>query len=223
MSDSPVTLITGGGSGIGAATARAMLDLGHRVAVTGRGEARLRRFAEELGEPAGLLTLPGDAADHDAVRSAVETTLGEFGRLDNAVANAGYATFDSLDDGDPAGWRDMVLTNVLGPALLIRAALPALKETRGRIVRRPAGPRHADRRPARRRDRLGDLPARRSRRQHHDHPPGRLSPVSATGGGSRFIPSADVPGQAAISMIRGARRVLAPKGCQLRLRGHGGR
>ena len=101
------------------------------MTITGRGEARLRRFAEELDEPAGLLTLAGDAADYEDVRSAVDPTLKEFGRLDTVVANAGFATFDDLADGDPAGWRDMVLTNVLGPALLIRAALPALKETRG--------------------------------------------------------------------------------------------
>ncbi|MGW0558420.1 SDR family oxidoreductase [Streptomyces sp. NPDC002926] len=133
-SDSPVTLITGGGSGIGAATARRLLDQGHRVTVTGRGEERLSRFAEELGKPAGLLTIVGDAADYESVRAAVESTVKEFGRLDTVVANAGFATHDTLADGDPAGWREMVLTNVLGPALLIRAALPALKETRGRIV-----------------------------------------------------------------------------------------
>ena len=50
------------------------------------------------------------------------------------MANAGYATHDDLAGGDPAGWRAMVLTNVLGPALLINAALPALRVTRGRIV-----------------------------------------------------------------------------------------
>jgi NADP-dependent 3-hydroxy acid dehydrogenase YdfG len=54
--------------------------------------------------------------------------------LDVAIANAGFATHDTLADGDPGGWRDMVLTNVLGPALLIRAALPHLKLSRGRIV-----------------------------------------------------------------------------------------
>ena len=50
------------------------------------------------------------------------------------VANAGFATHDTLADGDPDRWREMVLTNVLGPALLIKAALPALQQTRGRIV-----------------------------------------------------------------------------------------
>ncbi|WP_182877236.1 SDR family oxidoreductase [Microbispora sp. H10670] len=134
MTDSPVAFITGGGSGIGAATARRLLDRGHRVSVTGRDEGRLRRFAESIGDPGRLLTIPADAADHDAVLSAVETTVKEFGRLDTAIANAGFATHDTLADGDPAGWREMVLTNVLGPALLIRAALPELKRSKGRIV-----------------------------------------------------------------------------------------
>jgi NADP-dependent 3-hydroxy acid dehydrogenase YdfG len=104
------------------------------VTITGRGSDRLRRFTSDLGHPGGLLATPGDAADYGAVRSAVEQTLQEFGRLDAVVANAGFATFDNLADGDPGRWRDMILTNVLGPALLIRAALPALRQTRGRIV-----------------------------------------------------------------------------------------
>ncbi|SDN30099.1 NADP-dependent 3-hydroxy acid dehydrogenase YdfG [Streptomyces sp. cf386] len=134
MTDSPVALITGGGSGIGAAVARQLLDAGHRVAVTGRGEARLRGFAEELGEPDGLLTVVGNTAEYGDVQAAVDTTLKAFGRLDTVVANAGFATHDSVAEGDPAGWTEMVLTNVLGPALLIRASIDALKETRGRIV-----------------------------------------------------------------------------------------
>ncbi|WP_405867559.1 SDR family oxidoreductase [Streptomyces sp. NBC_00005] len=132
--DSPVALITGGGSGIGAAVARQLLDAGHRVAVTGRGEERLRRFAKELGDPDGLLTIVGNAAEYDDIQSAVDRTLEAYGRLDTVVANAGVATHDSVAEGDPAGWSEMVLTNVLGPALLIRASIDALKETRGRIV-----------------------------------------------------------------------------------------
>ncbi|MFE5401546.1 SDR family oxidoreductase [Streptomyces sp. NPDC056580] len=134
MNDSPVALITGGGSGIGAAVARRLLDAGYRVTVTGRGERRLRDFAGALGDPAGLLTTAGDAASYDDVRGAVDRTLAEFGRLDTVVSNAGFATHDSVADGDPAGWPEMVLTNVLGPALLIRASVEALKETGGRIV-----------------------------------------------------------------------------------------
>ncbi|MFI7411891.1 SDR family oxidoreductase [Streptomyces sp. NPDC049627] len=132
--DSPVALITGGGSGIGAAVARQLLDAGHRVTVTGRGEARLRGFAEELGNPDGLLTVVGSAAEYGDVQAAVDTTLKAFGRLDTVVANAGFATHDTVAEGDPSGWTEMVLTNVLGPALLIRASIDALNETRGRIV-----------------------------------------------------------------------------------------
>lgn len=134
MNDSPVALITGGGSGIGAAVARQLLESGHRVTVTGRGKDRLREFAGSVGDPGGLLTVPGSASSYDDVRDAVDRTLERYGRLDTVIANAGVATHDSVAEGDPAGWSEMVLTNVLGPALLIRAAVDALKETRGRIV-----------------------------------------------------------------------------------------
>lgn len=131
---SPVTLITGGSSGIGAATARRLLAAGHRVVVTGRSEERLKRFAADAGSPDELLTVPGDAGDWDDVQAAVGAAVERWGRLDTVVANAGYATHDTVLAGDPAAWKDMVLANVLGPALLIRAAVDALRATRGRIV-----------------------------------------------------------------------------------------
>ncbi|WP_371575115.1 SDR family oxidoreductase [Streptomyces sp. NBC_01314] len=134
MSEAPVALITGGGTGIGAAVARQLLGHGHRVAVTGRRAERLRAFAAELGDPEGLLTIAGNAAEYADVQAAVDATLKEFGRIDTVLANAGFATHDTVAEGDPAGWTEMVLTNVLGPALLIRASIDALKETRGRIM-----------------------------------------------------------------------------------------
>jgi NADP-dependent 3-hydroxy acid dehydrogenase YdfG len=129
-----VTLITGGSSGIGAAAARRLLDRGDRVTVTGRDQGRLDAFRDSVADPSRVLAYAGDAASYEDVTAAVEGTVKEFGRIDAVVANAGYATHDTLADGDPAGWRDMILTNVLGPAVLIRAALGALKESRGRIV-----------------------------------------------------------------------------------------
>jgi NADP-dependent 3-hydroxy acid dehydrogenase YdfG len=133
LSERPVTLVTGGASGIGAATTRRLLDLGHRVAATGRSGERLARLAAE--HPDGeLLTIAGDVTEYPDVSSAVNETVARFGRLDHVVANAGLSTHDTLADGDPDRWREMVLANVLGPAYLIRAALPALRESRGRIV-----------------------------------------------------------------------------------------
>ncbi|MER6072694.1 SDR family oxidoreductase [Streptomyces sp. NPDC001817] len=134
MNDSPVALITGGATGIGAAVARKLLAAGHRVTVTGRTEARLRDFADGLGNPEELLTVAGNASAFDDVQDAVDRTLKAYGRLDTVVANAGFATHDTVAEGDPAGWTEMVLTNVLGPALLVRASVEALKESRGRIV-----------------------------------------------------------------------------------------
>ncbi|HEY3014093.1 MAG TPA: SDR family NAD(P)-dependent oxidoreductase [Nocardioides sp.] len=131
---SPVTLITGGSSGIGAAVATQLLARGHRVAVTGRRAERLEKYAAERGHPDTLLTLPGDAGELDDVRAAVERTVATFGRLDHAIANAGYATFEGVVEADPAKFKAMALTNVLGPALLVNLAVPHLRETKGRIV-----------------------------------------------------------------------------------------
>jgi NADP-dependent 3-hydroxy acid dehydrogenase YdfG len=135
-------LITGATSGIGACTARALLDRGHRVAVTGRDEARLKAFVDSVDAPDRLLGLVADAADWDATESAVARTVERFGGLDAAVANAGFASADSARtrgatvsaDGDPTMWPAMVLTNVLGPALLAKAALPHLEATSGRLI-----------------------------------------------------------------------------------------
>ncbi|MCA1223074.1 SDR family oxidoreductase [Streptomyces sp. 8L] len=127
-------LITGATSGIGAHTARLLLDRGHNVAVTGRDETRLKTFLDEAGHPDRLLGLVADAADWGATESAVTRTVERFGGLDAAVANAGFMSGDSIGDGDPALWGPMVLTNVLGPALLAHATLPHLEATGGRLV-----------------------------------------------------------------------------------------
>ncbi len=117
-----VTLITGAASGIGAATAHALLAAGHDVAVTGRSAERLAA----LGEHDRLLTIEADAGEPADVERAVAQAIERFGGLTNVIANAGFSSHDTLATGDPAQWREMVLINVLGPMLLIRAALPAL-------------------------------------------------------------------------------------------------
>lgn len=133
----PVTLITGGSSGIGAATARALLREGHCVAVTGRDADRLAAFAASAvddGAEERLLVISGDASDATHVASAVRQVVGLWGRLDTVIANAGFSLPGTLEDHDPDAMRAMVLTNVLGPALLVRETLPHLRESRGRIV-----------------------------------------------------------------------------------------
>jgi NADP-dependent 3-hydroxy acid dehydrogenase YdfG len=138
---SKTVLITGASSGIGAHTARALLERGHRVAVTGRDEAKLKAFLDEAGHADRLLGMVADAADWDATQTAVSRTVAQFGGLDAAVANAGFTSGDyprnqgaTIGAGDPTLWAPMVLTNVLGPALLAHAALPHLEASGGRLV-----------------------------------------------------------------------------------------
>lgn len=111
------------------------------MAVTGRDESKLKAFLDDVGHPERLLGLVADAADWTATQAAVSQTVERFGQLHAAVANAGFASADHarrgaavIGDGDPKLWAPMVLTNVLGPALLAQAAMPHLEATGGRIV-----------------------------------------------------------------------------------------
>ena len=130
----PVTLITGGSTGIGAATARALLKQGHRVAVTGRHAEKLAAFAASARAGDRALTITGDASDGHDVAATVRRVADTWGRLDNVIANAGISLPGNLESHAPEDMRAMVLTNVLGPALLVRETLPHLRESRGRIV-----------------------------------------------------------------------------------------
>ncbi|MER6138282.1 SDR family oxidoreductase [Streptomyces sp. NPDC001815] len=130
----PVTLITGGSTGIGAATARALLKQGHRVAVTGRDADKLASFAASARAGERLLTITGDTSNAHDVASAVSCVVDAWGRLDNVIANAGFSLPGNLESHAPEDMRAMVLTNVLGPALLVRETLPHLRESKGRIV-----------------------------------------------------------------------------------------
>jgi len=134
-------LITGATSGIGAHTARLLVDRGHRVAVTGRDKRKLDTFVDGFGATDRVLGLLADAADWEATRTAVARTVERFGGLDAAIANAGFTSADQLrsggaigEEGEPDLWPAMVLTNVLGPALLAKAALPHLEQVGGRLV-----------------------------------------------------------------------------------------
>src|SRR3954449_8560623 len=121
-------LITGASTGIGAATAPRAVEAGYRVALAARSADKLDALASELGGEAGALAVPTDVTDFAAQEQLVTRTLDAFGRLDVAFANAGFGAKRGFLEEDPEFWRDMVLTNVLGPALTIRAVLPHFLE-----------------------------------------------------------------------------------------------
>jgi NADP-dependent 3-hydroxy acid dehydrogenase YdfG len=129
-----VFLITGASSGIGAATARRAVGAGYRVVLGARRLEKLERLAGELGGPESALAVRCDVTEWEDQQALVGAALDAWGRLDVAFANAGFGAKRGFLESTPEHWRDMVLTNVYGAALTIRAALPTLKESEGHLL-----------------------------------------------------------------------------------------
>jgi NADP-dependent 3-hydroxy acid dehydrogenase YdfG len=130
----PVFLITGASSGIGAATARHAAEAGYRLVLAARSADRLAELADELGGSERALGVKCDVTEWAQQQAVVDEALDRFGRIDVAFANAGFGAQRGFLAESPEQWRSMVLTNVYGAALTIRAALPALTESRGHLV-----------------------------------------------------------------------------------------
>ena len=135
MADDPVLLITGASSGIGAATARHAAEAGWRLVLAARSEDKLKELASELGGDERAIALRCDVQSWNDQQAAVQTALDSFGRLDASLANAGFGAKRGFLEEDVDLWRDMVLTNVYGVALSIRAVLPGFREQgRGHVL-----------------------------------------------------------------------------------------
>ena len=122
-----VMIITGAGSGIGAATARAVSDR-YRLILAGRRLEPLEELAASLGGPANAIAVRCDVTEWDQVEALAGAAIETFGGIDAVFANAGFGASRGFLEETPEHWRSMVLTNVLGPALTIRATLPHLLE-----------------------------------------------------------------------------------------------
>ncbi|MFI2351075.1 SDR family NAD(P)-dependent oxidoreductase [Streptomyces sp. NPDC019443] len=130
MTHQRVVVVTGGGTGIGAATARLLRATGHDVVISGRRPEPLHRIAQETG----ALACPADTVDPDAVLRLVETAVARFGRLDGLVLNAGVGRSGGVGELSDEDWELVLRTNLTGPFLLMRAALPHLLRARGSVV-----------------------------------------------------------------------------------------
>jgi meso-butanediol dehydrogenase / (S,S)-butanediol dehydrogenase / diacetyl reductase len=122
-----VAIVSGGGTGIGAAAARRFAREGAKVVVTGRRAEPL----EEVAAETGCRVVAGDTADDDHVREAVAAAVGAFGGLDIVVANAGLGFGGAAVDVDNERWDRTLDVNVTGAFRLVRAAIPALIERGG--------------------------------------------------------------------------------------------
>ncbi|MBB1252638.1 SDR family NAD(P)-dependent oxidoreductase [Streptomyces alkaliterrae] len=129
-------VVTGGGSGIGAAVVARAAGLGAAVLAVGRRADRLAEAAAKARADGAGLVVPYavDVTAPDAATRIAERAGEVLGGVDALVNNAGHAVFDRLEDAAEADLRAMVDTNLVAPALLTRALLPMLRGSRGCVV-----------------------------------------------------------------------------------------
>jgi NADP-dependent 3-hydroxy acid dehydrogenase YdfG len=129
-----VVLITGASSGIGEATARAIVERGGKVVLGARREGRLAALVAELGA-GNAVSRQTDVCEDADVQALVRLAINTYGRLDAVFANAGFGGGGTVADGDPSIWKPMILTNVYGVATTLHYAIPHLREAEdGHVV-----------------------------------------------------------------------------------------
>src|SRR5438132_4399749 len=110
--DGKVALVTGGGSGIGAATCRAFAEQGARVVVADVNEAGGSQVASDLGDSAMFQRT--DVTDMSSLQAAVANSVERFGRLDVLVNNAGIGLVGSVQETDASDWNKLIAVNMTG-------------------------------------------------------------------------------------------------------------
>jgi NADP-dependent 3-hydroxy acid dehydrogenase YdfG len=130
MSDSRVFVITGASTGIGAATARQAAQAGWTPVLAARSTDKIEALAQETGG----LAVSTDVREYGDNEALIQRALDEYGRVDAVFANAGFGGARGWLKGTPEEWDDMVRTNVLGAAYTVRAAIPALTESKGHVL-----------------------------------------------------------------------------------------
>lgn len=127
--------ITGASAGIGAALARAFAREGALVALAARRPERLAEVRSAIEQESGTaIAVVCDVCDHDSTERAVADTVEAFGGIDVAVANAGFGVSNAFDKLTVDDFRRQFETNVFGLLETIKAVLPHLKESKGRLA-----------------------------------------------------------------------------------------
>ncbi len=130
-----VVLVTGGASGIGAATVRKLIGSGAQVTAVDTNTDGLDELNRIQGADGALLTAVCDVTDESHVQSAVEASMTRFGSLDGLVNAAGVVVVGRFLEFDAGAWERCFRVNVFGTYLAIQHATPHLRASgRGRIV-----------------------------------------------------------------------------------------
>lgn len=128
-----VAYVTGGSKGIGYGVAQSLLRAGMRVAISGRDKKRIEEAAASLDRER-VIPIVSDVTRLEDEQEAVKAILYRWGQLDAVIANAGLGHFAPVDELSPDHWKQMIDTNLTGVFHTLKAALPALKESRGYYI-----------------------------------------------------------------------------------------
>lgn len=131
-----VALITGGSKGIGFGVAQALLNLDMKVAITSRSEDSAIKAAKQLTQigKGKVLGVVADVRSYKSQQEAARVVMDKWGQIDILVANAGIGHFGAIEDLDIEEWQDTIDTNLSGVFYSIKAALPALKKSKGYVI-----------------------------------------------------------------------------------------
>jgi NAD(P)-dependent dehydrogenase (short-subunit alcohol dehydrogenase family) len=141
MSKAPVVIVTGASRGLGAAAARWLANAGAAVTLVARSAEKLAEVAADIRRLGGRpLIHPADVSGFNACRTAVESTLDHFGRIDALVNNAGMVQpLAPIADTHPDDWRHNIEVNLFAPFYMVRSAIAELRKRSGRIVNVSSG------------------------------------------------------------------------------------
>ncbi len=124
----PAAIVTGGGSGIGAAIAKQLAERGWAVAIAGRRTSLLAERAAQIARSGGqALAITADLASPPDITRLVRETTARLGRLDAVINNAGIMAIESLEDTTRETFDQVIAVNLRAPYLLTQAALSALQ------------------------------------------------------------------------------------------------
>jgi short-subunit dehydrogenase len=135
MFQNQVIWITGASSGLGKYMAIEFAKSGGKLALSGRRVDKLEEVLQQVKALGGEgIIVPCDVLDESEIEKAAKTVVGHYGKIDVAVANAGYGVYGKVEDLSAKEWRRQMDVNVTGLAITAKFAIPYLKATKGRLV-----------------------------------------------------------------------------------------
>ena len=134
--ENKTAIITGGTYGIGYGIAESLLEKGMHVAITGRKDESTSKAEDELSKKYSgkVMGIKGDVRSMEDMKKVVTKTVDAFGAVDVLIANAGVGHFGNIEDLTEDEWNQTIDTNLTGVFNSVKAAIPALKNSKGYII-----------------------------------------------------------------------------------------